>query len=118
MDIRHFSSDRGEDIVCYYCNGSLFVDHAEDSDYVRENNIPLDVDNYIKKQILPPVEWIFGVFGVDMVSLDYDLKQKGLFDFTSASLDGKVVRNVVKNEAKESGSSLKKEKPQSSLFDF
>ena len=96
----------------------LFVDRAEDPDYVRENNIPLDVDYYIKKQILPPVERILGVFGVDMASLDYDSKQKGLFDFTSTPSDGKVVRNVVKNEGKEKGRGLKKDKPQSSLFDF
>ena len=50
----------------------LFVDRAEDPEFVRENNIPLDVDYYIKKQILPPVEWMVGVFGVDMASLDYD----------------------------------------------
>ena len=96
----------------------LFVDRAEDPEYVRENNIPLDVDYYIKKQILPPVERILGVFGVDMASLDYDSKQKGLFDFTSTPSDGKVVRNVVKNEGEEKGSVSKKEKPQSSLFDF
>ena len=96
----------------------LFVDRAEDPDYVRENNIPLDVDYYIKKQILPPVERILGVFGVDMASLDYDSKQKGLFDFTSTPSDGKVVRNVVKNEGGGKGSGLKKDKPQSSLFDF
>ena len=59
----------------------LFVDRAEDPDYVRENNVPIDVDYYIKKQILPPVERILGVFGVKTSSLDYDSKQKGLFDF-------------------------------------
>ena len=76
------------------------------------------MDHYVKKQILPSVERILGVFGVDMASLDYNSKQKGLFDFTSTPSDGKVVRNVVKNEAKEKGSVSKKEKPQSSLFDF
>ena len=59
----------------------LFVERAEDPDYVRENNIPIDVDYYIKKQILPPVERILGVFGVKISSLDFDSKQKGLFDF-------------------------------------
>lgn len=59
----------------------LFVDRAEDPDYVREHNVPIDVDYYIKKQILPPVERILGVFGVKMSSLDFDSKQKGLFDF-------------------------------------
>ena len=59
----------------------LFVDRAEDPDYVREHNVPIDVDYYIKKQILPPVERILGVFGVNVSSLDFDSKQKGLFDF-------------------------------------
>jgi DNA polymerase I len=59
----------------------LFVERAEDPDYVRENNVPIDVDYYIKKQILPPVERILGVFGVKISSLDFDSKQKGLFDF-------------------------------------
>ncbi len=95
----------------------LFVDRAEDPDYVRENNIPLDVDYYIKKQILPPVERILGVFGVDMASLDYDSKQKGLFDFTSTPSDGKVVRNVAKKEGG-SEKTPEKQKAQSSLLDF
>ena len=59
----------------------LFVERAEDPDYVREHNVPIDVDYYIKKQILPPVERILGVFGVKISSLDFDSKQKGLFDF-------------------------------------
>jgi DNA polymerase, archaea type len=59
----------------------LFVDRAEDPEYVREHNVPIDVDYYIKKQILPPVERILGVFGVKISSLDFDSKQKGLFDF-------------------------------------
>jgi DNA polymerase I len=59
----------------------LFVDRAEDPDYVREHNVPIDVDYYIKKQILPPVERILEVLGVKTSSLDFDSKQKGLFDF-------------------------------------
>ena len=47
----------------------------------------------------------------------YDSKQKGLFDFTGIPSDGKVVRNVVKNEVKESGRTPEKQKAQSSLFD-
>ena len=58
----------------------LFVERAEDPDYVLKHNIPLDVEYYIKKQILPPVERILEVFGVDGSSLDKYL-QKGLFDF-------------------------------------
>ena len=59
----------------------LFVERAEDPDYVREHKVPIDVDYYIKKQIMPPVERILGVFGVKMSFLDFDSKQKELFDF-------------------------------------
>ena len=57
------------------------------------------------------------MFGVDMASLDYDSKQKGLFDFTGAPSDGKVVRNVVKKEGG-SEQTPEKQKAQSSLLDF
>ena len=63
----------------------LFVERAEDPDYVLKHNIPLDVEYYIKKQILPPVERILEVFGVDGSSLDKYL-QKGLFDFAETPL--------------------------------
>jgi hypothetical protein len=53
---------------------------------VIKHNIPLDVEYYIKKQILPPVERIFEVFDVDVSSLD-KYRQKGLFDFTESKSD-------------------------------
>ncbi|MCL2141898.1 MAG: DNA-directed DNA polymerase, partial [Methanimicrococcus sp.] len=65
---------------------NLFVERAEDPDFVIKHNIPLDVEYYIKKQILPPVERIFEVFGVDVSSLD-KYRQKGLFDFTESESD-------------------------------
>ena len=46
------------------------------------------------------------------------IQSRRVCDFTGAPSDGKVIKNVVKNEAKERGSVSKKEKPQSSLFDF
>lgn len=79
----------------------LFVDRAEDPDYVREHNIPIDVDYYVKKQILPPVERILEVFGVNGSSLDFDSKQKGLFDF-------EVKKPEVKKQEKQKVSSQKK----------
>jgi len=102
----------------------LFVDRAEDPDYVRENNIPIDVDYYIKKQILPPVERILEVFGVKMSSLDFDSKQKGLFDFEAkkpevreqekpSSEKESKVKAQEQNLCKENGHAA-----QSSLFDF
>ncbi len=96
----------------------LFVDRAEDPEYVRENNIPIDVDYYIKKQLLPPVERILGVFGVDMANLDYDSKQKGLFDFSEKPQDSSIKR-INKKEVEAQAPNLSEDKKsQSSLFDF
>ena len=67
----------------------LFVDRAEDPEYVTEHNVPIDVDYYVKKQILPPVERILGVFGVTIHSLDFDSRQKGIFDFEAKKLEVK-----------------------------
>ncbi|MFP4655162.1 MAG: DNA-directed DNA polymerase [Methanohalobium sp.] len=103
----------------------LFVNRAEDPEYVRDNNLALDVDYYIKKQILPPVERILGVFGVDSATLDYDSRQKGLFDFSGKHSESKSF-NKADNETvdkEESNGELKNppksnSKSQSSLFDF
>ena len=73
---------------------SLFVERAEDPDYVLKHNIPLDTEYYIKKQILPPVERILEVFGVDAGSLD-KYQQKGLFDFADAAPSTKSPNNSV-----------------------
>jgi DNA polymerase I len=67
----------------------LFVDRAEDPDYAKEKNLPLDVDYYVNKQILPPVERILCDFGVtgEMFRcmgekiVQVETKQKGLFEF-------------------------------------
>ncbi|HET8687989.1 MAG TPA: DNA polymerase domain-containing protein, partial [Methanosarcina sp.] len=102
----------------------LFVDRAEDPDYVRAHNIPIDVDYYIKKQILPPVERILEVFGVNTPSLDFDSKQKGLFDFETEKPEAKKqekpssekeskIKVQEQNLCKENGHAA-----QSSLFDF
>ncbi|WNY24403.1 hypothetical protein MmiHf6_17340 [Methanimicrococcus hongohii] len=74
----------------------LFVERAEDPEYVLEHNIPIDTEYYIKKQILPPVERILEVFGVDAGSLDKYM-QKGLFDFADSEPAVKkepVVRSI------------------------
>jgi DNA polymerase I len=67
----------------------LFVERAEDPEYAREKNLPLDVDYYINKQILPPVERILSDFGVKGEMLRWmgekkvqtETKQRQLFDF-------------------------------------
>ncbi|MBP2029877.1 DNA polymerase I [Methanohalophilus levihalophilus] len=94
----------------------LFVERAEDPEYVKENNIPLDVDYYIQKQMLPPVERILGVFGVDIATLDHDSKQKGLFDFTNTPEASDNF--ITKNHEREDKSQPDASRNQSSLFDF
>ncbi len=104
----------------------LFVDRAEDPDYVREHNVPIDVDYYVKKQILPPVERILEVLGVKISSLDFDSKQKGLFDFGAKKPEAKKQEMKsffceTEEEAKiqeKSSCSENGRAGQSSLFDF
>ncbi len=86
-----------------------FVDSAEDPEYVREYNLSLDVDYCIKKQILPPVERILREFGVEHETLNYDSKQKGLYDFGIGTAS--VVRVPIKKE-------VKAVSRQKTLFDF
>jgi DNA polymerase I len=67
----------------------MFVERAEDPDYAKEKNLPLDVDYYVNKQILPPVERILSDFGITGEMLRYmgekktatETKQRQLFDF-------------------------------------
>jgi DNA polymerase I len=96
----------------------LFVNRAEDPEYVKENNIPIDVDYYIKKQLLPPVERILGVFGVDIANLDYDSKQKGLFDFSDKPQESPVEKFKQKDTEVKTQQTPVNKKSQSSLFDF
>jgi len=59
----------------------LFVDRAEDPQYVLEKNIPLDTEYYIEKQILPPVLRIFEGFGVTKEMLYQERRQSNLLTF-------------------------------------
>jgi DNA polymerase I len=87
----------------------LFVDSAEDPEYVKEHNISLDVNYYIQKQILPPVERILSGFGVEHETLNYDSRQKGLHDFGIG-----VASNVEVRKKKQ----IKKTTVQQALFDL
>ncbi|MCE8422590.1 MAG: DNA polymerase elongation subunit [Candidatus Methanoperedens sp.] len=68
---------------------AIFVDRAEDPEYAKKKNLPIDVDYYINKQILPPVERILSDFGVTREMLRgmgerkvmTETKQKQLFEF-------------------------------------
>lgn len=77
-------------------NKELFVDRAEDPQYVLEKNLPLDTEYYVEKQILPPVLRIFETFGVSKDRLCTGRGQSSLFSF---------------------GGEIKQQK-QKSLFDF
>jgi DNA polymerase I len=62
-------------------NKALFVDRAEDPAFVLENNMPLDTEYYVDKQILPPVLRIFESFGVTKDRLCAGRAQSNLFSF-------------------------------------
>ena len=62
-------------------NRTLFVDRAEDPAFVLENNIPLDTEYYVDKQILPPVLRILECFGVTKEMLCSSRAQSSLFSF-------------------------------------
>ena len=63
-------------------NKELFVDRAEDPQYVLEKNLPLDTEYYVEKQILPPVLRIFETFGVTKDRLCAGRGQSSLFSFS------------------------------------
>jgi DNA polymerase I len=65
-------------------NKELFVDRAEDPQFVLEKNMPLDTEYYIEKQILPPVLRIFDTFGISRDKLRRDLAQSNLLCFQEA----------------------------------
>jgi DNA polymerase I len=65
-------------------NKELFVDRAEDSQFVPEQNMPLDTEYYIEKQILPPGLRIFETFGIRRDKMWRDLKQSSLICFQEA----------------------------------
>jgi DNA polymerase I len=68
---------------------AMFVERAEDPEYAKKKNLPIDVDYYINKQILPPVERILSDFGVTREMLrgmgerkvQVETIQKQLFEF-------------------------------------
>jgi DNA polymerase I len=65
-------------------NRELFVDRAEDPQFVLDQNMPLDTEYYVEKQILPPVLRIFETFGISRDNICRDLKQSSLICFQEA----------------------------------
>lgn len=60
---------------------TLFVDRAEDPEYAVENNLPIDTEYYIEKQLLPPVLRLFMPFDVDRESLLRCRSQKSILHY-------------------------------------
>ncbi|NPV61046.1 MAG: DNA polymerase elongation subunit [Methanotrichaceae archaeon] len=66
-------------------NKELFVDRAEDPQYVLEHKIPLDTEYYIEKQILPPMLRIFEPFDIKRDRLCRGTRQCNLLGFDEAA---------------------------------
>jgi DNA polymerase I len=58
----------------------LLVERAEDPTYVTENDIRIDHDYYINRQIIPPVRRIFEALGLGIDELVADHQQRTLLD--------------------------------------
>ncbi len=65
--------------VITHGNG-LLVERSEDPTYVREHDINLDHEYYIRRQILPPVRRIFDALELDIDELVADSSQLTLLD--------------------------------------
>lgn len=92
----------------------LFVERAEDPNYVLKNNILIDVNYYVNKQLLPPIERIFDCLGINnKLIINENFNQKKLFDFENKELILK------KNKKKKELTKINKiEFTQKSILDF
>jgi len=90
----------------------LFVDRAEDPQYVLENDLKIDTDYYIEKQILPPLLRLLSTFGVSREQLVQCPEQQRLFDLEPCRARGAKGRLPSSAEAPGENSDQK------SLFDF
>jgi DNA polymerase I len=52
---------------------------AEDPEYAVENNIPLDTEYYLHKQLLPPLTRIFSSFNINEQDLMQNSRQHSIF---------------------------------------
>ena len=62
----------------------LLSRRAEDPEYARQKGLQLDVEYYVNSQLLPPIERIFEVLGVEKGELLGGGKQVNMFDFGAA----------------------------------
>jgi DNA polymerase I len=91
----------------------LFVDRAEDPSYSLENDLKIDTDYYIEKQILPPLLRLLSVFGVSREQLVQCPEQQRLFD-----LEPVRARGAEGRASSPSAGAPGENAEQRSLFDF
>ncbi|KUK44269.1 MAG: DNA-directed DNA polymerase [Methanothrix sp.] len=91
----------------------LFVDRAEDPSYSLENDLKIDTDYYIEKQILPPLLRLLSPFGVSREQLVCSPEQQRLFDLEPIRARGAKGRPSTSSAGAPGESS-----DQKSLFDF
>jgi DNA polymerase I len=91
----------------------LFVDRAEDPSYALENDLKIDTDYYIEKQILPPLLRLLSVFGVSREQLVCCPEQQRLFDL--APIRAAAARG---RPSSSSAGAPSENSEQRSLFDF
>ncbi|HII07589.1 MAG TPA: DNA polymerase elongation subunit [Methanotrichaceae archaeon] len=90
----------------------LFVDRAEDPQYVLENGLKIDTDYYIEKQTLPPLLRLLSTFGVSREQLVHCPEQQRLFN-----LEPFKARDA-KGQTSSSAEAPGENADQKSLFDF
>ncbi len=90
----------------------LFVNRAEDPSYALENDLKIDTDYYIEKQILPPLLRLLSPFGVSREQLVCRPEQQRLFDLAPIRTTGAKAR------PSSSAGAAGENSEQRSLFDF
>jgi DNA polymerase I len=59
----------------------LMTARAEDPEYALENEVPIDTEYYVNKQLLPPLSRIFASFNISEEDLLQNSRQQSLFSF-------------------------------------
>jgi len=114
----------GERIPYYITeNGTSLLEKAEDASFVIENNINIDVDYYVNKQMIPPVLRLLESFNITESMINVDKSQTGLFDFGTPESPKESTKTLSsssssKEEKAKQPEEAGKTKTQQSLFDY